>query len=110
MLVVACIKQVPDTTQVKIDPVTGQVPAEMKRHYDRSFCCGAGGGRMWMEESIGRRINLERVKEALKEDPRTICVCCPYCMTMVEDGLKDEKANDKVQVLDVAEIVAGALK
>ena len=65
---------------------------------------------MWMEESIGRRINLERVKEALKEDPRTICVCCPYCMTMVEDGLKDEKADDKVQVLDVAEIVAGALK
>jgi len=90
--------------------VTGQAPTEMKRHYERSFCCGAGGGHMWMEESIGKRINLERVEEALKEDPRTICVCCPYCMTMFEDGLKDEKTDDKVQVLDVAEIVAGALK
>lgn len=90
--------------------VTGQAPAEMKRHHERSFCCGAGGGRMWLEESIGKRINLERVWEALKENPRTICVCCPYCMTMFEDGLKDEKADDKVQVLDLAEIVAGALK
>ncbi len=90
--------------------VIGQAPTEMKRSYERSFCCGAGGGRMWMEESIGRRINLERVDEALKEDPRTICVCCPYCMTMFEDGLKDKEADDKVQVLDLAEIVAGALK
>ncbi len=90
--------------------ITGQAPVEMKRHYDNSFCCGAGGGRMWMEESIGKRINLVRVAEALKEDPRTICVCCPYCMTMFEDGLKDENAADRVQVLDVAEIVAQALK
>ncbi len=65
---------------------------------------------MWMEESIGERINIERVREALKEDPRTICVCCPYCMIMFEDGLKDEGADDKVRVLDLAEIVAGALK
>ncbi|MFC2072291.1 (Fe-S)-binding protein [Chloroflexota bacterium] len=90
--------------------VTGQAPTEMKRSYERSFCCGAGGGRMWMEESIGQRINLERVGEALKEDPGTICVCCPYCMTMFEDGLKDAKADDKVQVLDLAEIVSRALK
>ncbi len=90
--------------------ITGQAPVEMKRHYDNSFCCGAGGGRMWMEESIGKRINLVRVAEALREDPRTICVCCPYCMTMFEDGLKDENAANRVQVLDVAEIVAQALK
>jgi Fe-S oxidoreductase len=63
-----------------------------------------------MEESIGKRINIERVEEALKEDPKTICVCCPYCITMFEDGLKDKKADDKVKVLDLAEIVAGALK
>jgi Fe-S oxidoreductase len=63
-----------------------------------------------MEESIGKRISLERVQETLKGNPKTICVCCPYCMTMFEDGLKDEKADDRVQVLDLAEIVAGALK
>ena len=89
---------------------TGQVPIEMERHHDKGFCCGAGGGRMWMEESIGKRINVERVEEALKENPRTICLCCPYCMTMFEDGLKDKNADDKVQVLDLAEIVARALK
>ena len=90
--------------------VTGQAPTEMKRRYERSFCCGAGGGRMWMEESIGKRINLERVEEALKENPRTICVCCPYCMTMFEDGLKEAEAEEGVQVLDLAEIVSEALK
>ncbi len=90
--------------------VTGRAPTEMKRSYERSFCCGAGGGRMWMEESIGKRINHERLEEALQEDPKTICVCCPYCMTMFEDGLKDEKADERVQVLDLAEIVAEALK
>ncbi len=93
-----------------IASVTGQAPIEMERRYENAFCCGAGGGRMWMEESIGKRINVARVEEALKENPRTICVCCPYCMTMFEDGLKDEKADDKVQVMDLAEIVAGALE
>ena len=88
---------------------TGQVPIEMERHRDKAFCCGAGGGRMWMEEPIGKHINVARVEEALKEDPRTICVCCPYCMTMFEDGLKDANADDRVQVLDLAEVVARAL-
>ena len=92
-----------------IASVTGQMPIEMERHHDKSFCCGAGGGRMWMEERIGKRINVARVEEALKKDPRTICVCCPYCMTMFQDGLKDSKADDRVQVLDLAEIVAEAL-
>ena len=90
--------------------VTGQAPTEMERRYDKSFCCGAGGGRMWMEENTGKRINIARVEEALNKDPRTICVCCPYCLTMFADGLKDKKANDRVQVLDLAEIVAGVLR
>ena len=64
---------------------------------------------MWMEESVGKRINVARIEEALEEGPRTICVCCPYCMTMFEDGLKDKNADDRVQVLDPAEIVARAL-
>lgn len=93
-----------------IASVTGHAPIEMERRNDRSFCCGAGGGRMWMEESTGKRINAVRVEEALKKDPGTICVCCPYCLTMFEDGLKAKKADDRVQVLDLAEIVSGALK
>jgi len=64
---------------------------------------------MWMEEE-GKRINVTRVEEALKKDPRTVCVSCPYCLTMFEDGLKSIKADDKVQVMDVAEIVSQALK
>ncbi|NJD52974.1 MAG: 4Fe-4S dicluster domain-containing protein [Candidatus Methanoperedens sp.] len=93
-----------------IASITGQAPIEMERHKDRSFCCGAGGGRMWMEEATGKLINIERVEEAMKKDPKTICVCCPYCMTMFEDGIKGIKADDKVQVLDLAEIVSAALK
>ena len=93
-----------------IAAVTGQLPIEMEHHHAGSFCCGAGGGRMWMEESIGKRIHVARTEEALKEDPKTICTCCPYCMTMFEDGLKDKEAEDRVQVLDLAEVVAGALK
>ena len=93
-----------------IASVTGQAPIEMERNRNKGFCCGAGGGRMWLEESTGKRINVERIEEALTKDPKTICISCPYCMTMFEDGLKDKNAEDKVQVLDVAEIVARALK
>ncbi|MBA7485599.1 MAG: 4Fe-4S dicluster domain-containing protein [Dehalococcoidia bacterium] len=89
---------------------TGHKPTEMDLHEKRSFCCGAGGGRMWMEESLGKRINIARVEQALEKDPQTICVCCPYCMTMFEDGLKDKNITDQVQVLDLAEITAQALK
>ena len=64
---------------------------------------------MWMEEDIGKRIYLERTQEALKKDPSTIAVACPYCMTMFEDGLKDEKVEDKVAVKDLAEIVAESM-
>jgi len=90
--------------------VTGQMPTEMDRHHGQAFCCGAGGGRMWLEERLGKHINVTRVEEALAKDPETICVCCPYCMTMFEDGLKEKNADDRVQVLDLAEITARALK
>ena len=87
---------------------TGQRPYEMARKRGNSFCCGAGGGRMWMEEHLGTRINLERVSEALAQRPQTMCVTCPYCMTMFEDGLKD-KGAEQVRVKDIAELVAEAL-
>jgi len=89
---------------------TGRVPSEMERHHNRGFCCGAGGGRMWMEESIGKRINVARLEEALKTSPKTICVCCPYCMLMFEDGLKDKDLEGEIRVLDLAEIVARGLE
>ncbi len=89
--------------------VTGSAPAEFGRTMDNSFCCGAGGGRMWLEELTGTRINRERVGEALRAEADTVCVACPYCMTMFEDGLKDEKSSD-VRVRDIAEIVAEGLK
>ncbi len=88
---------------------SGCAPMEMERNHDKSFCCGAGGGRMWLEELEGNRIHLERTKEALKTNPTTIAVSCPFCMTMFEDGVKDENVEDKVKVKDIAEIVYEAM-
>jgi Fe-S oxidoreductase len=99
-----------DAPRAVIEAATGQAPAEMERNRNNAFCCGAGGGRMWMEEHVGERINLTRIKEALEQSPDTICVACPYCMTMFEDGVKDEKASDRTRVKDVAEIVVAAMK
>jgi Fe-S oxidoreductase len=92
-----------------IQAATGNAPAEFTRNRENGFCCGAGGGRMWMEELTGTRINRNRVSEALEQKPDTLCVSCPYCMTMMEDGLKDLEAA-QVQVKDVAEVVAEALR
>lgn len=64
---------------------------------------------MWLEEHQGERINLNRVDEALGKNPDTICVTCPYCMTMIEDGLKDRQAG-KTRVRDIAEVVAEGLR
>jgi Fe-S oxidoreductase len=82
----------------------------MPRNREQSFCCGAGGGRMWLEESVGKNINVDRIEEALAQAADTVCVCCPYCMTMFADGLKDKNAEDKLRVLDLAEIIDRALK
>lgn len=97
-----------DAPRELLQTATGAAPKEMERNRNNAFCCGAGGGRMWMEEHVGERINLTRVKEALEEKPDTICVACPYCMTMFEDGLKDVNAAG-VKVRDVAEVMAEAL-
>jgi Fe-S oxidoreductase len=98
-----------DAPRSLIESATGTAPQEMERNRENSFCCGAGGGRMWMEEAAGERVNHARVDEALQGNPDTLCVACPYCMTMMEDGLKD-KGADQVRVRDVAEVVAEALR
>ena len=92
-----------------ITAATGQAPQEFERSRNNSFCCGAGGGLMWLEEHTGTRINRERAAEALRTKPDTICVSCPYCMTMFGDALKDEGAGN-VMVKDIAEVVAEGLR
>ncbi len=87
--------------------VPGLELAEMDRHGRESFCCGAGGGRMWMEESRGTRINAERARQALATGAKAVAVGCPFCMTMLGDGLAGDPANASgVTTLDLAEILA----
>ncbi len=78
---------------------------EMERHRRFGMCCGAGGGRMWIEEDPDKRVNLLRTEQALETDPEVIAVSCPYCMTMLGDGIKAKDLEEKVQTLDVMEIV-----
>lgn len=80
-----------------------------KAHKEASFCCGAGGGRVFMEEHHGKRINIERTEQALATGATTIAVGCPFCMRMISDGVKDKNAEEKVQVKDIAQLVAEQL-
>ncbi|MBM7867723.1 4Fe-4S dicluster domain-containing protein [Heliobacterium gestii] len=89
--------------------VNGVKLAEMPRSLEKSFCCGAGGGRMWMEEHLGSRINENRTDEALQTGADVICSACPYCLTMLTDGCKAREAEGRVQTLDLAELLERSL-
>ncbi|ADD39793.1 (Fe-S)-binding protein [Stackebrandtia nassauensis] len=78
---------------------------EMPRNSEKSFCCGAGGARMWMEEKIGTRININRSTEAVETGAKTVAVACPFCSTMINDGVNAVGAGDDVEVVDVAQIL-----
>lgn len=85
---------------------TGATVVEMERHGKHSFCCGAGGGRMWLEENTGERINVARTEQALATGADAVATACPFCLTMLADGMTTLEGNK--DVLDIAEIMAGA--
>ncbi len=81
---------------------------EMSDHHAKSFCCGAGGGRMWMEEDLGTRINQKRTQQALDAGVDVVCTGCPFCLTMLSDGVKELEAEDRLKAVDLAWLVAEA--
>lgn len=87
---------------------------EMPRHADKAMCCGAGGARMWMEERTGKRINLERVDEALGTAPSKVATGCPFCKVMLTDGMttrqNEQTASEDVEVVDVAQLLLQSVK
>lgn len=87
---------------------TGVEVVEMPRNQERSFCCGAGGGRMWLEETIGTRINLNRVDEAISTGAKEVAVACPFCRIMVGDGVVARESD--INVLDVAQVLLRNIK
>ena len=93
-----------------LEAVPGVQATEMHRCKSRGFCCGAGGARMWMEERIGKRINTERIEEALALSPDTISTACPYCLVMLGDAVSAKKssgeAKETLEVVDVAQLLA----
>src|ERR1700733_8126562 len=93
-----------------MEQVPGVQSQEMHRCKERGFCCGAGGARMWMEERIGKRINTERIDEALGTNPDTISTGCPYCLVMLGDAVAAKKssgeAKESLEVVDVAQLLA----
>ncbi|MGA2731089.1 MAG: (Fe-S)-binding protein [Syntrophobacteraceae bacterium] len=92
-----------------IEKATGKPPAEMSKHHKLSFCCGAGGGGMWMEENEGERINIARTKMAVEAGADTVCTACPFCRSMLSDGVKNlEKEN--IKVVDISHVVLSAMK
>ena len=97
-----------------IDAVPGTTAQEMHRCKGNGFCCGAGGARMWMEERIGKRINTERIEEALALSPDTISTACPYCMVMLGDAVNAKKASgeakDSLEVIDVSQLLVRSIR
>jgi Fe-S oxidoreductase len=93
--------------------IPGLSTQEMHRCKERGFCCGAGGARMWMEERIGKRVNVERVDEALALDPDVVSTACPFCIVMLTDAVTAKKqageAREEVEVLDVSQLLARSL-
>ena len=92
-----------------INALPGVQFKEMARHGNKSFCCGAGGGHMWMEEKTGVRISEMRTEQALETNSNVVATACPFCLQMFEDAIKAKEASEKIRPLDIAELVALAI-
>jgi len=90
--------------------LTLDAPLEFELHGPKAMCCGAGGARMWLEESIGTRINVLRTEQALQREPQIVATACPYCAVMIGDGLKALGRDEQVLNRDLAELFAEALQ
>ncbi|NIM98755.1 MAG: 4Fe-4S dicluster domain-containing protein [candidate division Zixibacteria bacterium] len=98
-----------DVPRKLLGSIKNAKPVEMELNRQKSFCCGAGGGRMWMEETIGTRINHMRVDQIASTDASVVATACPYCLTMLEDGVKEKGLESKFKVLDLAQLLEKAL-
>jgi Fe-S oxidoreductase len=94
-----------DSPRNILESISGVELIEMKRNRSKGFCCGAGGGRMFLEDEEGGRINVERTREALDTNPDAIASACPFCMTMITDGIKHFEKSEEIEVKDIAEFV-----
>jgi len=93
--------------------IVGSVPGirlqELERNRENAFCCGGGGGRMWLHENTGRNINQIRAEEVSQSGVQVVGTVCPYCLTMLEDGISSLELKDPPQVIDLIEMVDSAL-
>ncbi|WML54899.1 (Fe-S)-binding protein [Neobacillus sp. PS3-12] len=101
--------EVYDAPREILKSIPGVQLVEAERNRENAMCCGAGGGRMWMEENAGTRINVARTEQLLAVNPTMIGSGCPYCLTMISDGTKAKEVDDQVQTLDVVEILEKSL-
>ncbi|MBN2038999.1 MAG: 4Fe-4S dicluster domain-containing protein [Spirochaetes bacterium] len=92
-----------------ISSIPGTALKELDHNRETGFCCGGGGGGMWMHEHSGKRMNVIRAEEVAEADPEVLCTACPYCLTMLEDGLSSLESEKETKVLDIVEIIAGAI-
>ncbi len=90
--------------------ISGLRIKEMGRNRYRGFCCGAGGGRMWLDETPEQRVNFKRTEEALETGASLIVTACPFCLTMLEDGTKAKDVNEQVKTRDIAEVLWDSIR
>jgi len=83
---------------------------ELPRRLERSFCCGGGGGHMWLEEPADKRLNTRRIEEVISVKVNTVATACPYCLTMFEDALKAKAVEETIKAKDISELVVEAAK
>lgn len=98
-----------DAPRQALQAATTETPVEMERTREKSFCCGAGGGHFWMDMKVGKRVNSLRVIQAKETEAGQIATACPFCMQMLEDGIKLNDLESTMQVRDIAEVIADNL-